>query len=118
MLKMNLPSTLALGLLFILAAQMDGQVPTEVPPPVSGAKPVNVERIKVHGKALEGNLERNAVDRDVFVFLPPSYATERARRYPVTCTPYMDIPLALSNGRTKFMSLRRSKAHSHRAPKR
>ena len=32
-----------------------------------------VEHIKVHGTALEGNLEGDAVDRDVIVFLPPSY---------------------------------------------
>lgn len=59
------------------------QVPTEVPPPVAGAKPVTVERITVRGAALDGNLEGNAVDRPVLVFLPPSYATERTRRYPV-----------------------------------
>jgi len=59
------------------------QVETEVPPVVPGAKPVAVERIEVHGAALEGNLEGNAVDREVLVFLPPSYATEEARRYPV-----------------------------------
>ncbi len=50
---------------------------------MAGAKPVTVERIKVHGAALEGNLEGNAADRDVLVFLPPSYATEKSRRYPV-----------------------------------
>ncbi|HWT02727.1 MAG TPA: hypothetical protein VN256_20940 [Pyrinomonadaceae bacterium] len=33
------------------------QVQTEVPPTIPGAKPVKVERIKVHGTALEGNLE-------------------------------------------------------------
>lgn len=59
------------------------QVQTEVPPVVPGAKPVTVEHIKVHGKLLEGNLEGEAVDRDVFVFLPPSYAKEKSRRYPV-----------------------------------
>lgn len=59
------------------------QVQTEVPPVVPGAKPVSVERVKVHGKALEGNLEGNDVDRDVLVFLPPSYATEKSRHYPV-----------------------------------
>ena len=59
------------------------QLQTEVPPVVPGARPVSVERIKVHGKALEGNLEGNAVDRDVLVFLPPSYASEKSRRYPV-----------------------------------
>src|SRR5580765_2689362 len=46
-------------------------------------RPGRVEQIKVHGKALEGNLEGDSPDRDVTVYLPPSYATERARRYPV-----------------------------------
>ena len=41
------------------------------------------ERIKVHGKALEGNLEGDSPDRDVSVYLPPSYETDRNRRYPV-----------------------------------
>lgn len=59
------------------------QVPTEVPPAVAGAKPVAVERVTVHGTALEGNLEGDAVDREALVFLPPSYATETGRRYPV-----------------------------------
>jgi len=31
-----------------------------------------VERIKVHAKSLEGNLEGNSPDRDVFVYLPPA----------------------------------------------
>lgn len=59
------------------------QVQTEVPPPVPGAKPVTVERIRIHGPSLEGNLEGDAVDRDVLVFLPPSYAKQKSRRYPV-----------------------------------
>ena len=59
------------------------QVQTDVPQVVAGAKPVIVEHIKVHGPALLGNLEGDAVDRDVFVFLPPSYAKEKSRRYPV-----------------------------------
>ena len=59
------------------------QVQTEVPPVIPGAKPVTVERINIHGAALEGNLEGDAVDRDVIVFLPPSYATQKNRRYPV-----------------------------------
>jgi len=42
-----------------------------------------VERIKVHGKALEGNLEGDSPDRDVSIYLPPSYATDQNRRYPV-----------------------------------
>jgi S-formylglutathione hydrolase FrmB len=42
-----------------------------------------MENIKIRGKALEGNLESNAVDRDVIVFLPPSYSRDKHRRYPV-----------------------------------
>ena len=59
------------------------QVQTNVPEVVPGAKPVTVEHIKIHGTALEGNLEGDAVDRDVIVFLPPSYQQEKTRRYPV-----------------------------------
>jgi enterochelin esterase-like enzyme len=59
------------------------QVQTEVPPVVDGAKPVGVERTQIHGTHLEGNLEGNATDRDVIVFLPPSYPDEPERRYPV-----------------------------------
>jgi S-formylglutathione hydrolase len=42
-----------------------------------------VERIKVHGKSIEGNLEGDSPDRDVSVYLPPSYKAARNRRYPV-----------------------------------
>src|SRR4051812_3661795 len=66
-----------------LALPLTAQVQTEVPAVVPGAKPVTVERIKIHGTALEGNLEGDAVDREVFVFLPPSYSQEKSRRYPV-----------------------------------
>jgi len=59
------------------------QVKTTVPDVVPGARPATVERIAIHGKALEGNLEGDAVDRTVLVFLPSSYARERSRRYPV-----------------------------------
>ena len=75
--KLVFLASAALG--FPLAAQ----VQTEVPAVIPGAKPVTVVRLKIHGTALEGNLERDAVDREVFVFLPPSYAQQRSRRYPV-----------------------------------
>ena len=39
--------------------------------------------ITVHGSSLEGNLEGNSPDRKVFVYLPPGYATNTDRRYPV-----------------------------------
>ena len=42
-----------------------------------------VEMIRVHGKGLEGNLEGDSPDRQVAVYLPPSYQTTRGRRYPV-----------------------------------
>jgi hypothetical protein len=64
------PGLLAAGVAFV--APLAAQVQTEVPPVVAGAKPVTVERVKIHGKALEGNLERNAVEREALVFLPPS----------------------------------------------
>ncbi len=71
------------ALALALACPVAAQVQTEVPPVVPGAKPVKVERLRIHGAALEGNLEGDAVDREVLVFLPPSYAKQKSRRYPV-----------------------------------
>ena len=59
------------------------QVTTNVPPTVAGAKPVTIERIKVHGRSIEGNLEGETADRDVLVVLPPGYRSSGAKRYPV-----------------------------------
>lgn len=59
------------------------QVKTDAPGPIAGAKPAIVERIKINGAGLEGNLEGNRAERDVLVFLPPSYQREKGRRYPV-----------------------------------
>ncbi len=75
----------ALAILLPLAAAAPGyaQVQTIVPAVIPGAKPMTVEHIKIHGTALEGNLEGDAVDRDVIVFLPPSYQKDKHRRYPV-----------------------------------
>ena len=70
--------TMAVAIGPLLAAQVE----TQVPPVIPGAKPVTVEHIKVHGLALEGNLQGDAVNRDVFVFLPPSYSKDSHRRYP------------------------------------
>ncbi len=42
-----------------------------------------LEKIRVPGPSLEGNLEGDDATRDVFVYLPPSYARETLRRYPV-----------------------------------
>jgi enterochelin esterase-like enzyme len=74
----------AMVFIVLLASSVgSGQVKTTVPDVVPGARPATVERIIVHGKALEGNLEGDVVDRTVLVFLPNSYARERNRRYPV-----------------------------------
>jgi S-formylglutathione hydrolase FrmB len=73
------PLVMTLGLALLAPAQ----VKTEVPPVEPAAKQVKVEPIKIHGASLDGNLEGEVVDRDALVFLPPSYATARSRRYPV-----------------------------------
>src|SRR5262245_40627004 len=53
-----------------------GETPAE-------AKTGTIEHIVVHGKALEGNLEGDSPDREVTVYLPPSYAGNPTRRYAV-----------------------------------
>ena len=73
-----------LAIMLAITAQPGfGQVKKEVPLIVPGAQHVYVKHIKIHAEALEGNLEREAVDRDVIVFLPPSYYKDKTRRYPV-----------------------------------
>jgi S-formylglutathione hydrolase FrmB len=85
MIRLKATSALAVLLPFTFAccSLSFAQVQTEVPPVIAGAKPVTVEHIKVHGKSLEDNLEGDAVDRDVIVFLPPSYVKDKHRHYPV-----------------------------------
>lgn len=41
------------------------------------------ERIKIHSAALEGNLIGDPADREVTVYLPPSYKSDPESRYPV-----------------------------------
>ena len=81
--KMRVFCELTLTMAVVAGLPLAAQVQTQVPPLVPGAKPVTVEQIKIHGAALEGNLEGDAVDRDVIVFLPPSYQKDKHRRYPV-----------------------------------
>ena len=80
---LNKKASVMLAVMALAAVSASAQVQTNVPDPVPGARPATVERIKVHGAALEGNLERNAEDRDVLVILPPGYAANPGRRYPV-----------------------------------
>lgn len=44
---------------------------------------ITVEAVQVHGASLEGNLEGNNPSREVMVVLPPSYASNPTRHYPV-----------------------------------
>jgi len=59
------------------------QVTTNAPAPVQGALPATSQWIKVHSPAIAGNLEGESVDRDVLVLLPPGYAKNLRKRYPV-----------------------------------
>ncbi len=79
--RAGLFSILALLLAAPLGAR--AQVATPAPPPVAGAKPVEVQKIKVHSPAIEGNLEGESADRTVIVVLPPGYKSHPERRYPV-----------------------------------
>jgi len=71
----------ALAFLFVMAVPLAAQtqVPELIPDPVPGAKPVTLERITIHGAALEGNLEGDTPDRGALVYLPPSYAASPGR---------------------------------------
>ena len=80
--SMRHPKALTWLLMLLAGAHAWAQVPTEVPAPVPGAKPVTVDHISIHGTALEGNLEGNAVNREVFVFLPPEYSPASASIFP------------------------------------
>ena len=48
-------------------------------PPLKG----KIERIKIHGNSLTGNLMGESDSPEVSIYLPPSYATNKTRRYPV-----------------------------------
>jgi S-formylglutathione hydrolase FrmB len=64
--------------LFSQAGQSAG-APVSTPVALKG----KLERVKVHGKSLEGNLLRETDSPEVSIYLPPSYQTDRTRRYPV-----------------------------------
>ena len=63
-------SATALILLLFLGATLAAQQGTK-------------ERIRVHSPALEGNLIGDPAERDVSVYLPPSYESQPGKRYPV-----------------------------------
>ena len=69
-----------IGICLLLALGVAGPAGAQSNAP---AKKGTVEKISVHGAALQGNLEGDSPDRDVFIYLPPSYASNRNQRYPV-----------------------------------
>jgi S-formylglutathione hydrolase FrmB len=74
---MRLVKSVAIAIAFLAAAGIAR--PAAQGPVALGA----VEKITVHGKSLEGNLDGDTPDRAVFVYLPPSYKTDLTRRFPV-----------------------------------
>ena len=70
--------SMAVAIALMLAIWIAASVAAQAPVP-AGA----VEKITVHGKSLEGNLNGDTPDRVVFVSLPPGYDADANRRYPV-----------------------------------
>jgi enterochelin esterase-like enzyme len=66
-----------------LSIEASGQGRGAPPAAPAGPRIGKVERVTVHGKSLEGNLEADSPDRDATVYLPPSYLSDQARRFPV-----------------------------------
>lgn len=66
-------------IVLVVALMLAGVLPVAAAQQDQGS----LEEITVHGSSLEGNLEGNSPDRKVFVYLPPGYATNPDRRYPV-----------------------------------
>lgn len=79
----------AAAFILITAVMADAQRGRGAPPggpggPGRGARVTagTIERITVHGKALEGSPDGDSPDRAVAVYLPPSYAGDQNRRFP------------------------------------
>ena len=90
--RFRLTSGATFAVVFALTALGFKPVMTQAPAAASAqqtasATPValkgKLERIKVHGRSLEGNLMGETAAPEVSIYLPPSYASEKARRYPV-----------------------------------
>jgi len=100
----------SLGLTLLLGT---GVVALAAPNDAERPRAGSIEKIKVHGASLEGNLEGDPAERDVFVYLPPGYAANRNRRYPVVYllhgygrvgeqwVPFIGLPASMDNGIAK-----------------
>src|SRR5262245_58890277 len=69
-------------LIFVMIVGSTGSIFPQRSGPIP-AQNGRFERVKVHGESLEGNLEGDSPDRDVSIYLPPGYDTNRNQRYPV-----------------------------------
>jgi len=79
MLRMLITSAAAaLALVAVPAAAQNITAPDAVVP-----DNITVQAVQVPGPSLEGNLEGNATTREALVVLPPSYASDPNRRFPV-----------------------------------
>ena len=66
---MKLSLTGSLSVLLLALAIFTGTLTAQTQPSAGNAPKGSVERIKVHGTSLEGNLEGDSPDRDVVVVL-------------------------------------------------
>lgn len=78
------------GLFAMLAfggADVQGQAAPPQAQTAAPAMPVvlkgKLERVKVYGKSLAGNLMKESDSPEVSIYLPPAYLTDRTRRFPV-----------------------------------
>jgi enterochelin esterase-like enzyme len=81
--KSVFPRFLSVLLLVFAVAVFTGTLSAQTQTSPGNVPKGSVEHIKVHGASLEGNLEGDSPDRDVVVYLPPSYAKSPKQRYPV-----------------------------------
>ena len=76
----------------VAAEPLRSQAPAPQGPAAAPAAPIAIkgklERIKVHGKSLEGNLMGESAEPEVSIYLPPSYAKDRSGviRWSICCT--------------------------------
>lgn len=72
------------GMVVALTIAMSGVLLSQSPEPTPSA-PLQgtLQRVKVHGASLDGNLMGESSSPDVSIYLPPSYMKQPARRYPV-----------------------------------
>ncbi|MBI4521467.1 MAG: esterase, partial [Gemmatimonadetes bacterium] len=75
----------AMGFVALAGEGLSSQAPagSNGNPPAPVALKGRLERVKVHGRSLEGNLLGESPAPEVSIYLPPSYNTQPNRRYPV-----------------------------------